>query len=505
MATTWNNQNQAREDAWQYLYDAALDPRYSNQTAAALSDLSNAIGIQANQMAVNGQGTYDQNYNALQAQTGMADYNTLLQRLRDTGSLGVTDLGGKSLDSQLGSGIIGGYMNANGRPLDKWETVYLNDDGTYSIYDRRSRDQAYAAAKNAAEGGTAIDYSGSGEHSPEWQTVMQRYQNLYGGGSGIAPLDEAVRNVTVGEGVGISGDWSNGQTGGMGGMNGIAGVAGAGAAGYGGSGYGSGGTNYGNLLNSMSAGGGNAQSGWSYDKESDPVYQAYRDQYTRGAQQAMEDTLGQVSARTGGLASSYATQAAQAGYNQQMQALGDVIPTLYQDAYNRYVNERAYQDQQEEKAYQRALAAEQTAYERNQAAAKEAQAAQEDAYSQLMTMITKYGYTPTADELRAAGLSQSWLDAILGSAKKSTGGSYRSTGSTGTGKSSGTGAGTDETPTADQFSNEHAASANAYSDYLAAVRRMDSATGEKYVSSLNRTGRISDAQEVQIYQAMGWL
>ncbi len=49
---------------------------------------------------------------------------------------------------------------------------------------------------------------------------------------------------------------------------------------------------------------------FSYDPENDPVYQQYRDSYTRNGQRAMADTLGQVSARTGGLASSYAETAA---------------------------------------------------------------------------------------------------------------------------------------------------------------------------------------------------
>lgn len=493
MSRTWEQEAAARQAAKDYIYDMQLDPRYSQQTANAISNLSNAIGIQANQMAVSGQGTYDQNYSALQQKTGMADWQTLLGRLRDTGSLGLTDLSGRNLDQQLGSGNIGGFITANGRPLEDWETVLLNRDGTYSIYDRRDPAQARAALQNEAEGGTAVDYSlNSADHTDAWRTAVDRYNATYG------ERDAALAGVTQGEGMGISGNWSGAN---LGGMNPGANLSIG--AGYGGGA--AGGSPYAQALNGMRSGG---QSGnqWSYDPQTDPVYQAYRDQYTRGAQQAMEDTLGQVSARTGGLASSYATQAAQQGYDQQMQGLNDKIPELYQDAYNRFLTERAYQDQQEEKRYQRALQAEQTAYERQQAAAKEAQAAQEDAYSQLMTMITKHGYTPTADELRAAGLSQEWLNAILGKSAKGTGGgSYRSTGSTGTGKRSGTGNGTDETPKADQFSNEHAASANAYSDYLAAVRRMDSATGEKYVSSLNRTGRISDAQEVQIYQAMGWL
>lgn len=78
---------------------------------------------------------------------------------------------------------------------------------------------------------------------------------------------------------------------------------------------------------------------FSYDPETDPSYRQYKDQYTRLGEQAMEDTLGQVSARTGGLASSYAGSAAQQSYNQYMSALAGKIPELRQLAYEMYRDE----------------------------------------------------------------------------------------------------------------------------------------------------------------------
>ena len=62
---------------------------------------------------------------------------------------------------------------------------------------------------------------------------------------------------------------------------------------------------------------------FSYDPEKDPTYQQYKDSYTRNGERAMQDTLGQVSARTGGLASSYAGSAAQQTYDNYMGALAD--------------------------------------------------------------------------------------------------------------------------------------------------------------------------------------
>lgn len=75
---------------------------------------------------------------------------------------------------------------------------------------------------------------------------------------------------------------------------------------------------------------------FSYNYEEDPLYKQYAEAYTRNGQRAMEDTLGQVSARTGGLASSYAGSAAQQSYNNYMEELSNIIPELEQQAYNRY-------------------------------------------------------------------------------------------------------------------------------------------------------------------------
>lgn len=78
---------------------------------------------------------------------------------------------------------------------------------------------------------------------------------------------------------------------------------------------------------------------FSYDKDKDPLYQQYKDSYTRGGKRGMQDTLAQVSARTGGLASSYAQGAAQQTYNNYMAELANKIPELYKLAYSMYMDE----------------------------------------------------------------------------------------------------------------------------------------------------------------------
>lgn len=78
---------------------------------------------------------------------------------------------------------------------------------------------------------------------------------------------------------------------------------------------------------------------FSYDPEKDPTYQQYKESYKRSGERAMQDTLGQISARTGGLASSYAGSAAQQTYDNYMGALADKIPELKQLAYSMYQDE----------------------------------------------------------------------------------------------------------------------------------------------------------------------
>ena len=75
---------------------------------------------------------------------------------------------------------------------------------------------------------------------------------------------------------------------------------------------------------------------FSYNPEEDELYKQYEKQYTKAGKRAMEDTLGDVSANTGGLASSYATTAAQQSYNNYMGALADKVPELRQLAYDMY-------------------------------------------------------------------------------------------------------------------------------------------------------------------------
>ena len=78
---------------------------------------------------------------------------------------------------------------------------------------------------------------------------------------------------------------------------------------------------------------------FSYDLNGDALYQQYKDKYINQGRLAMADTIGQASAMTGGYGSSYAVTAGNQAYQSHLQNLNDIVPQLYQMAYDRYVQE----------------------------------------------------------------------------------------------------------------------------------------------------------------------
>ena len=131
---------------------------------------------------------------------------------------------------------------------------------------------------------------------------------------------------------------------------------------------------------------------FKYDLNADDLYQQYAQQYTRLGQQAMQDTIGQAAALTGGYGNTYAQTAGQQAYQAYLQKLNDIIPDLEQNAYNRWADEGTTL---------------QTQYSM-------AQSGQQDAYDKYMTMISTLGYMPSDEELASAGISadeaQLWYD-----------------------------------------------------------------------------------------------
>lgn len=77
---------------------------------------------------------------------------------------------------------------------------------------------------------------------------------------------------------------------------------------------------------------------FSYNAETDPLYQQYAEMYRREGDRAMRDTLAEVAMGAGGM-NSYAITAAQQANDYYNQKLADKIPELYQLAYSMYLDE----------------------------------------------------------------------------------------------------------------------------------------------------------------------
>ena len=226
---------------------------------------------------------------------------------------------------------------------------------------------------------------------------------------------------------------------------------------------------------------------FSYNTADDPLYQGYKDQYVQQGKLAMRDTMGQAAALTGGYASTYGQQVGQQAYDAYLQKLGEVIPSLYNMAYQQYKDQgdqllqqysllgdlrdteygryqdelghwesdrgyitalenedwnRSWQQQQaaaeqarwqanydlqrQQMAYQQQQDAVEQAWRQQQFAYQQEQDAydrswnedsrsynrQQDAYGNLYSMIQSSGYSPSDEELAAAGMSRAAADAI---------------------------------------------------------------------------------------------
>jgi peptidoglycan hydrolase-like protein with peptidoglycan-binding domain len=78
---------------------------------------------------------------------------------------------------------------------------------------------------------------------------------------------------------------------------------------------------------------------FSYDLNGDALYQQYKDKYIQQGKMAMQDTMGQAAALTGGYGNSYAATAGNQAYQAHLNNLNDIIPELQQMAYDRYRQE----------------------------------------------------------------------------------------------------------------------------------------------------------------------
>lgn len=164
---------------------------------------------------------------------------------------------------------------------------------------------------------------------------------------------------------------------------------------------------------------------FQYDVNGDALYQQYKDRYTQMGRQAMQDTMGQAAALTGGYGNTYAQNVGQQAYGAYMQGLTDKIPELYQLALDKYDRDATL----EKEKYSVLKDADATDYGRwadrvNQwntdrsylsgradTELSQAMSIGNTMYARLAELAAK-GYTPTDDELRGAGMTREQWDKL---------------------------------------------------------------------------------------------
>ena len=161
---------------------------------------------------------------------------------------------------------------------------------------------------------------------------------------------------------------------------------------------------------------------FSYDLGKDPMYRQAREQYQTAGRLAMQDTMGQAAALTGGYGSSYSQAVGQEQYGAYLEKLGNVMPQLYSAAYSRYKSEGEALSEK----YAMAVKRGESEYNRYRDRLSDAKAQQElgykleqqdyerqqKAFQTLMSLISSTGYEANEDDLKQSGMSQAQADAI---------------------------------------------------------------------------------------------
>lgn len=146
---------------------------------------------------------------------------------------------------------------------------------------------------------------------------------------------------------------------------------------------------------------------FSYDAETDPLYKLYREQYINQGRLAMQDTMGQAAALTGGYGSSYSQAVGQQQYDAYLQKLNGVVPELYRLAYSRYQDEGDELKDQ----YNMYMAKDAQDYDRAQINYAQLQS-QMNAAADQVKAILEVGGSPSADLVLRSGLSDEYVQTL---------------------------------------------------------------------------------------------
>lgn len=224
---------------------------------------------------------------------------------------------GAFLNPELNDNGSGGFTNLIGNPNDPGTFTTLpgnpNDPGNLTLYQQAlgalnpydpNTSTIYQQLMEAVLNGKAPEWTGGDfnwEDSPYWKEYYEKWGNAeapeYAGNPYQKQIEEAL--AAYGE------DWQ--------------------------------GSPYQAMRDEYTQKAANMK--WDFNPDTDPVWQALQKQYRREGQRATEDTLGRYAAMTGGMPSTAAVTAASQAGDYYAAQLSDRLPQVYQDAYNRYLQD----------------------------------------------------------------------------------------------------------------------------------------------------------------------
>ena len=153
---------------------------------------------------------------------------------------------------------------------------------------------------------------------------------------------------------------------------------------------------------------------FTYDVQNDPMYQAYKKRYQQAGEESFQNTIGDLTGMTGGRLNTWATSAASQARGAWDEKLMDVVPELYNLAYEMYSNELANKYNQ--------LSAvgglEAKDYERYRDVIGDTRYQQELAYKQLQDKLAQEQYAKEweygvgRDKLADERYQQEWLNQL---------------------------------------------------------------------------------------------
>lgn len=172
----------------------------------------------------------------------------------------------------------------------------------------------------------------------------------------------------------------------------------------------------------------------TYDPNNDELFNIYKEQYEKNGKLAMQDTMAQAAAYTGGYGSSYGTAAAQQTYQQYLTELNNMIPELAEQSRNSKIQNLSLLQQQDDSDYGKYRDSVDDYYTQGNYLYQKAADISDEEWQKYLQLVDEYEYDQAFDyqKERDKVADEQWqksYELSKASASKSSGGS--SSGSSG--------------------------------------------------------------------------